>query len=96
MRLAYRTLLPSGHPSLLTLELEGIVFASVSQGPLSSNLKYAWPKISTKPQSPKYDILKYVWPYISTKNVLFQICFTRSREYQLNDSAAYYLNALDR
>ncbi|KAF4523313.1 hypothetical protein B566_EDAN011792, partial [Ephemera danica] len=25
-----------------------------------------------------------------------QICFSRSREYQLNDSAAYYLNALDR
>lgn len=25
-----------------------------------------------------------------------QLCFTRSREYQLNDSAAYYLNALDR
>ncbi|MEQ2301525.1 Guanine nucleotide-binding protein G(k) subunit alpha, partial [Ameca splendens] len=25
-----------------------------------------------------------------------QACFDRSREYQLNDSAAYYLNALDR
>ena len=25
-----------------------------------------------------------------------QACFHRSREYQLNDSAAYYLNALDR
>lgn len=25
-----------------------------------------------------------------------QLCFTRSREYQLNDSAAYYLNALER
>lgn len=25
-----------------------------------------------------------------------QLCFTRSREYLLNDSAAYYLNALDR
>lgn len=25
-----------------------------------------------------------------------QECFLRSREYQLNDSAAYYLNALDR
>lgn len=25
-----------------------------------------------------------------------QHCFHRSREYQLNDSAAYYLNALDR
>jgi guanine nucleotide-binding protein G(i) subunit alpha len=25
-----------------------------------------------------------------------QYCFSRSREYQLNDSAAYYLNALDR
>ncbi|XP_012535052.1 guanine nucleotide-binding protein G(i) subunit alpha isoform X1 [Monomorium pharaonis] len=25
-----------------------------------------------------------------------QLCFSRSREYQLNDSAAYYLNALDR
>jgi guanine nucleotide-binding protein G(i) subunit alpha len=25
-----------------------------------------------------------------------QQCFSRSREYQLNDSAAYYLNALDR
>ncbi len=25
-----------------------------------------------------------------------QKCFTRSREYQLNDSAAYYLNELDR
>lgn len=25
-----------------------------------------------------------------------QMCFSRSREYQLNDSAAYYLNALDR
>lgn len=25
-----------------------------------------------------------------------QLCFARSREYQLNDSAAYYLNALDR
>ena len=23
-------------------------------------------------------------------------CFSRSREYQLNDSAAYYLNSLDR
>ena len=26
----------------------------------------------------------------------FQHCFSRSREYQLNDSAAYYLNQLDR
>lgn len=25
-----------------------------------------------------------------------QLCFQRSREYQLNDSAAYYLNALER
>lgn len=25
-----------------------------------------------------------------------ELCFSRSREYQLNDSAAYYLNALDR
>ncbi|XP_066997186.1 guanine nucleotide-binding protein G(i) subunit alpha isoform X2 [Anabrus simplex] len=25
-----------------------------------------------------------------------QLCFARSREYQLNDSAAYYLNSLDR
>lgn len=25
-----------------------------------------------------------------------QQCFGRSREYQLNDSAAYYLNSLDR
>lgn len=25
-----------------------------------------------------------------------QLCFSRSREYLLNDSAAYYLNALDR
>lgn len=25
-----------------------------------------------------------------------QTCFSRSREYQLNDSAPYYLNALDR
>ncbi len=25
-----------------------------------------------------------------------QHCFARSREYQLNDSAAYYLNAIDR
>lgn len=25
-----------------------------------------------------------------------QLCFTRNREYLLNDSAAYYLNALDR
>lgn len=25
-----------------------------------------------------------------------QLCFTRSREYHINDSAAYYLNALDR
>ena len=25
-----------------------------------------------------------------------QKCFARSREYQLNDSAAYYLNELDR
>ena len=25
-----------------------------------------------------------------------QHCFSRSREYQLNDSAAYFLNALDR
>ena len=25
-----------------------------------------------------------------------QTCFGRSREYQLNDSAAYYLNSLDR
>ena len=28
--------------------------------------------------------------------ILSQACFYRSREYQLNDSAAYYLNALDR
>ncbi|XP_037777426.1 guanine nucleotide-binding protein G(i) subunit alpha isoform X2 [Penaeus monodon] len=27
---------------------------------------------------------------------MIQHCFSRSREYQLNDSAAYYLNALDR
>ena len=28
--------------------------------------------------------------------LLLEACFYRSREYQLNDSAAYYLNALDR
>ena len=28
--------------------------------------------------------------------LFFQHCFSRSREYQLNDSAAYYLNQLDR
>lgn len=36
-------------------------------------------------------IMKRLW---SDSGV--QACFQRSREYQLNDSAAYYLNALDR
>ncbi|BFZ10533.1 hypothetical protein BsWGS_13572 [Bradybaena similaris] len=36
-------------------------------------------------------IMKRLW-----KDVGVQECFSRSREYQLNDSAEYYLNALDR
>ena len=36
-------------------------------------------------------LMKRLW---SDRGV--QKCFSRSREYQLNDSAAYYLNALDR
>ena len=36
-------------------------------------------------------LMKRLW---SDRGV--QKCFARSREYQLNDSAAYYLNALDR
>lgn len=35
--------------------------------------------------------MKHLWA-----NPGVQHCFSRSREYQLNDSAAYYLNALDR
>ena len=40
------------------------------------------------------------WDRVSVFDLTFDIflqhCFSRSREYQLNDSAAYYLNALDR
>lgn len=36
-------------------------------------------------------LMKWLW-----KDAGVQQCFARSREYQLNDSAAYYLNALDR
>jgi len=36
-------------------------------------------------------IMKRLWSDMGV-----QTCFLRSREYQLNDSAAYYLNALDR
>jgi guanine nucleotide-binding protein G(i) subunit alpha len=36
-------------------------------------------------------IMKRLW-----QDAGVQLCFARSREYQLNDSAAYYLNALDR
>lgn len=36
-------------------------------------------------------IMKRLWNDSGVQN-----CFARSREYQLNDSAAYYLNALDR
>lgn len=36
-------------------------------------------------------VMKRLW-----KDPGVQHCFSRSREYQLNDSAAYYLNALDR
>lgn len=36
-------------------------------------------------------LMKRLW-----KDPGVQLCFSRSREYQLNDSAAYYLNALDR
>ncbi|XP_065219593.1 guanine nucleotide-binding protein G(i) subunit alpha [Planococcus citri] len=38
-----------------------------------------------------FTLMKHLW-----NNPGVQHCFTRSREYQLNDSAAYYLNALDR
>lgn len=37
------------------------------------------------------DAMKRLW-----RDQKVQECFARSREYQLNDSAAYYLNALDR
>lgn len=37
------------------------------------------------------NLMKKLW---SDQGV--QQCFSRSREYQLNDSAAYYLNSLDR
>eukprot|EP00112_Aurelia_sp_Birch-Aquarium-sp1_P013248 Seg2804.3 transcript_id=Seg2804.3/GoldUCD/mRNA.D3Y31 product="Guanine nucleotide-binding protein G" protein_id=Seg2804.3/GoldUCD/D3Y31 len=37
------------------------------------------------------DLLKKLW-----KNDGIQLCFTRAREYQLNDSAGYFLSALDR
>ena len=36
-------------------------------------------------------IMKRLW-----SDAGVQACFLRSREYQLNDSAQYYLNALDR
>lgn len=36
-------------------------------------------------------LMKHLW-----QDAGVQQCFARSREYQLNDSAAYYLNALDR
>ncbi|NXQ15755.1 GNAI1 protein, partial [Peucedramus taeniatus] len=36
-------------------------------------------------------VIKRLW-----KDTGVQACFNRSREYQLNDSAAYYLNDLDR
>jgi guanine nucleotide-binding protein G(i) subunit alpha len=36
-------------------------------------------------------LMKRLWQDDGVQN-----CFSRSREYQLNDSAAYYLNALDR
>ncbi|XKL65710.1 hypothetical protein PGB90_009130 [Kerria lacca] len=36
-------------------------------------------------------LMKHLWA-----NLGVQHCFSRSREYQLNDSAAYYLNSLDR
>ena len=37
------------------------------------------------------EVMKRMW-----KDPGFQSCFNRSREYQLNDSAGYYLNELDR
>ena len=37
------------------------------------------------------DLLKRLW-----KNDGIQLCFSRAREYQLNDSAGYFLSALDR
>ena len=37
------------------------------------------------------DAMKRLW-----RDSGVQECFARSREYQLNDSAAFYLNALDR
>ena len=36
-------------------------------------------------------VMKRLWEDASV-----QECFARSREYQLNDSASYYLNSLDR
>ena len=36
-------------------------------------------------------VMKRLWEDVSV-----QECFARSREYQLNDSASYYLNSLDR
>lgn len=36
-------------------------------------------------------LMKHLWRDAGVQN-----CFSRSREYQLNDSAAYYLNSLDR
>ncbi len=36
-------------------------------------------------------LMKYLWADAGVQH-----CFSRSREYQLNDSAAYYLNSLDR
>lgn len=35
--------------------------------------------------------MKRLWTDYGTKD-----CFERSREYQLNDSASYYLNSIDR
>src|SRR6185437_12698173 len=37
------------------------------------------------------NVMKRLW-----KDSGVQRCFSRAREYQLNDSAQYYLNALDR
>lgn len=36
-------------------------------------------------------LMKHLW-----RDAGVQHCFSRSREYQLNDSASYYLNSLDR
>jgi guanine nucleotide-binding protein G(i) subunit alpha len=67
---------------------------STDEGELPPELAAVMKRLWVDNGTQEYAISRNIHRAVATESVLR--CFERSREYQLNDSAAFYLNSLDR